>query len=54
MKNVILEVKKLVSEETFKELKNGLNTYEEWESVYDEILKEIEEEENIGENKYDR
>ena len=54
MKNVILEVKKLVSEETFKELKNELSTYEDWESVYDEILKEIEEEENIGENEYDR
>ena len=45
MFNVILEVKKLVSEETFKELKNELHTYEDWESVYDEILKEIEEEE---------
>ena len=45
MKNVILEVKKLVSEETFKELKNELHTYEDWGSVYDEILKEIEEEE---------
>ena len=45
MKNVILEVKKLVSEETFEELKNELHTYEDWESVYDEILKEIEEEE---------
>ena len=53
MKNVIMEVKKLVSEETFKELRNELHTYEDWDSVYEEILKEIEEEE-FQNGDYDR
>ena len=44
MNNVILEVKKLVSEEKFNELKNELSSYEDFEAVYEEILKEIEEE----------
>lgn len=44
MSNVILEVKKLVSKEVFDELKNELACYEDWEDVYYEILREIEEE----------
>lgn len=39
MNNVILEVKKLVSEEKFNELKNELSSYEDFEAVYEEFLK---------------
>lgn len=44
-KSVVQLVKELVSEEIFKILKKELNTYEEWESTYEAILNEIEEEE---------
>lgn len=47
-KNIIQKVKDLVSEETFTELKKELICYEDWENVYDEIQKEIEEEDNQG------
>ena len=50
MNSVIFRVKNLVSEETFNELKNELGSYEEWESVYDEILREIDEEDLSNEN----
>jgi hypothetical protein len=45
MSNVIQLVKLLVSQETFENLKSELSSYEDWESVYDGIMKEIEEEE---------
>lgn len=50
-KSVIKQVKELVSEETFKTLKNELHTYEEWEMVLAEIWNEIidEQERNEGE-----
>ena len=50
MNSVIFRVKNLVNEETFNELKNELGSYEEWESVYDEILREIDEEDLSNEN----
>ena len=43
-KSVMQLVKSLVSEETFNDLINELHTYEDWEEVYREILKEIDEE----------
>jgi hypothetical protein len=45
-KNIFQKVKDLVSEETYAELKRELISYEDWENVYDEIQKEIEEEDN--------
>ena len=44
-KSIVQLVKENVSEDTFKILKKELHTYEDWEAVYDEILREIEEEE---------
>jgi len=41
--SVFIKVQSLVSEETYKMLRKTGFSYEEWENIYFEILKEIEE-----------
>lgn len=41
--SVFIKVKFLVSEETYRMLWKNFFSYEDWEVVYSEILKEIEE-----------
>lgn len=48
--SVFIKVRALVNEEVYEELKKDLATYEEWESVYESILKEIEDEERYYED----
>ena len=43
--SVFIKVKFLVNEETYKMLRKSCFSYEEWEMIYAEILKEIEAEE---------
>lgn len=43
--NVIKEVRKLVSEETFNNLRDELVSIEDWEYVYQLIIEALEEEE---------